>query len=95
MQITLPLSPEILRQLADELLAAMRLNPAQIKRSTEPLSDLLTTQTVAKRLRRRKKTVNQYLRSGKLHAANFGPVTRPDHRVSGKDCQNFYVLNRC
>jgi len=95
MQITLPLSPEILRQLADELLAAMRLNPAQIKRSTEPLSDLLTTQMVAKRLRRRKKTVNQYRRSSKRHATNFGPVTRPGHRVSEKECQNFCVSNRC
>jgi hypothetical protein len=94
MQITLTLPPEILRQLANELAVAMRHNQAQMVRPFEPLSDLLTTQMVAKRLRRCEKTVNQYIRSGKLHAANIGTTDRPNYRVSEKDCQDFYSMNR-
>lgn len=94
MQITLNLPPEILRKLADELLTAMRLNHAKVIQLTEPVTDLLTTQMVAKRLRRCKKTVNQYIRSGRLHAANFGTAARPDYRVSEKDCAAFYAVNR-
>jgi hypothetical protein len=94
MQITLTLPPEILRQLANELAVAMRLSQAQMVRPFEPLSNLLTTQMVAKRLQRCNKTVNQYIRSGKLHAANIGTTTRPNYRVGEKDCAAFYAMNR-
>lgn len=94
MQITLNLPPEILSQLAEEILEALRLKQAQLAPPLPPSSQLLTTQMVAQRLKRCKKTVNQYIRSGKLHAANIGTTTKPNYRVSEKDCEDFYAVNR-
>ena len=94
MQITLTLPPDLLRHLADQLLAAMRLSQDQQAPPVALPSELLTTEMVAKRLRRCKKTVNSYIRSGRLHAANHGSLTKPDYRVSEKDFADFYSMNR-
>ena len=94
MQITLTLPPDLLAHLADQLLAAMRQNQAQQASPAALPSELLTTEMVAMRLRRCKKTVSLYIRSGRLHAANHGSLTKPDYRVSEKDLADFYSVNR-
>ena len=94
MQVTLNFPPEILRQLADELMEAIRLKQAQMASSAASNQPLLTTQMVAARLKLCTKTVTNYIRSGKLHAANFGSAKKPDYRISEKDCQDFYAVNR-
>ena len=94
MQITLTLPPDFFQHMTDQFLAAMLLNQAQIAPPAAPPTELLTTEMVAKRLRRCKKTVNLYIRSGRLHAANHGSLTKPDYRVSEKDFADFYSVNR-
>ncbi|ALW85324.1 hypothetical protein AUC43_09580 [Hymenobacter sedentarius] len=92
MQITLNLPPDFFQHISVELLEAMRRSQAQLAPPAAP-SELLTTQMVAARLRRCTKTVNRYIRSGKLHAANYGSPAKADYRVSEKDFHDFYAMN--
>ena len=93
MQVTLTFPPDLLRQLAAEVVEVMRLSQFQLAQPTTSDPQLLTTDMVATRLRRCKKTVNSYIRAGRLNAANFGSLGKPDYRVSEKDCNDFYSMN--
>ena len=56
--------------------------------------DCLTVADVAKRLKCDAKTVRKYIAEGKLKAANFGDMQRPQYRTSEADLRAFYAAHR-
>lgn len=97
MQFSVTFPPDLINQLASEIMACIRRDMLVLeqlsKKSATKTTELLTAQMVAKRLKIHPKTVIRYIRQGRIDAANHGSLARPKYRVSEEDCNAFYLAN--
>lgn len=99
MQVTITLPPDLLNQIAKEIMVSMKAElalaiGAGVKKTGGAAVVQLTVRDVAKRTNMCEKTVRKHIRSGKLNAANYGNYSQPDYRVSEVDLAGFYSANR-
>lgn len=98
MQITLTVPPDVLNQLAAQIVESIRREfDALAKISANQPADstaLLTVQMVSKRLNLHQKTITRFIRTGKLNASNHGTIKSPKYRMSEADYRAFYLSNR-